>query len=159
MPIQIGSPDADARKEVATKSARSKRSVLALPPEDQAFAEVVDMIQTARGRALASVNAALVDLYWRLGEYISRKLETASWGEGVVDELASYIQRRHPNFRGFTRRNLFRMRQFFGSYARNERVSASTPSAARSRRPWSPSIKPGCQTRSCSRPNCTNFTS
>ena len=47
------------------------------------------MIQAARGRALAAVNTELIDLYWRVGEYISRKLETAAWGEGVVEALAA----------------------------------------------------------------------
>jgi predicted nuclease of restriction endonuclease-like (RecB) superfamily len=82
------------------------------------------MIQAARGRALAAVNTELVGLYWQVGEYISRKLETAAWGEGVVDELARYLQRRQPNLRGFTRRNLFRMRQFFETYKGDTKVSA-----------------------------------
>jgi predicted nuclease of restriction endonuclease-like (RecB) superfamily len=92
-------------------------------PEEPAFAEIVEMIQTARGRALAAVNTELVDLHWRVGEYISRKLETATWGEGVVEELARYIQRRHPNILGFTRSNLFRMRQFFEAYRDDEKVA------------------------------------
>jgi predicted nuclease of restriction endonuclease-like (RecB) superfamily len=92
--------------------------------DERAFAEVVEMIQAARGRALAAVNTELVELYWRVGEYISRKLETATWGEGVVEELAHYIQRRQPNIRGFTRRSLFRMRQFFDAYRGHEKVSA-----------------------------------
>jgi predicted nuclease of restriction endonuclease-like (RecB) superfamily len=96
---------------------------LAAPPEEQSFAEVVEMIQDARGQAVAAVNTALIDLYWRIGEYISRKLETAAWGEGVVEALARYIQRRHPNLRGFTRRNLFRMHQFFEAYKGDEKVS------------------------------------
>ncbi len=83
------------------------------------------MIQAARGQAMAAVNTALIDLYWRIGEYISRKLESAAWGEGVVEALARYIQRHHPNLRGFTRRNLFRMRQFFEAY-KGRRESVST---------------------------------
>ena len=111
------------------KSAKPRRrppatSSLAAAPEEQAFAEVVEMIQTSRRRALAAVNTTLVDLYWRVGEYISRKLGSAAWGEGVVTELASYIQRCHPNLRGFTRRNLFRMRQFFDAYGKAEVVPA-----------------------------------
>jgi predicted nuclease of restriction endonuclease-like (RecB) superfamily len=102
----------------------SKKLDTSTVPEEQDFAEVVEIIQAARGRALAAVNTTLVDLYWRLGEYISRKLESATWGEGVVDALALYIQLRHPNLRGFTRRNLFRMRQFFEAYTGNEKVSA-----------------------------------
>jgi predicted nuclease of restriction endonuclease-like (RecB) superfamily len=97
---------------------------LSVVSEEAAFAELVGMIEAARGRALSAVNTALVELYWQLGEYISRKLETATWGEGVVDALALYIQRRQPNLRGFTRRNLFRMRQFFDAYQGQEKVSA-----------------------------------
>jgi predicted nuclease of restriction endonuclease-like (RecB) superfamily len=81
------------------------------------------MIQASRSRALAAVNTALIDLYWRVGEHISRKLESAAWGEGVVEALARYIQRHHPNLRGFTRPNLFRMRQFFEAYKGDEKVS------------------------------------
>lgn len=81
------------------------------------------MIQAARGRALAAVNSELVDLYWRVGAYISQKLETAAWGEGVVEALARYIADRHPGLRGFTRANLFRMRQFYDTYRSNEKVA------------------------------------
>ena len=70
------------------------------------FREVVGMIQAARGRALQAVNTELVDLYWQVGEFISGKIETAAWGEGVVDELARFIARRHPDIKGFTRRSL-----------------------------------------------------
>jgi predicted nuclease of restriction endonuclease-like (RecB) superfamily len=109
-------------------SPRGKRrpptSALPAASEEQGFAEVVEMIQASRGQAVAAVNTALIDLYWRIGEHISRKLESAAWGEGVVEALALYIQRHHPSLRGFTRRNLFRMRQFFEAYRGDEKVSA-----------------------------------
>lgn len=98
-------------------------SALSAPPEEPAFAEVVEMIQAARGQAMAAVNTALIDLYWRIGEYISRKLESAAWGEGVVAALASYIARRHPGLNGFTRASLFRMRQFYETYRGDEKVA------------------------------------
>jgi len=65
----------------------------------------------------------LIDLYWRVGEYISRKLASAAWGEGVVDQLARFIAQRHPDLKGFTRPNLFRMRQFYEAYRDDEKVS------------------------------------
>lgn len=58
----------------------------------------------------------VIDLYWRVEEYISRKLQSAEWGDGAVAELALYIARRQPGVRGFSRQNLFRMRQFFEAY-------------------------------------------
>ncbi|HVC97828.1 MAG TPA: PDDEXK nuclease domain-containing protein [Pirellulales bacterium] len=93
-----------------------------LPSTD--FDEVVALIEAARTRAFAAVNRELVGLYWQVGEYISRKLDSAAWGEGVVQQLADYIARSHPDVKGFTRRNLFRMRQFYETYDGDEKVSA-----------------------------------
>jgi predicted nuclease of restriction endonuclease-like (RecB) superfamily len=108
---------------------KRRRSNLALPalpeaPEDTAFAEVLQMIQDARGRALAAVNTALIDLYWRVGESISRRIVTDGWGKGTVAALAAYIQERHPGARGFSPQNLWRMRQFFDTY--HDRPELST---------------------------------
>ncbi|MFH1442241.1 MAG: DUF1016 N-terminal domain-containing protein [Candidatus Omnitrophota bacterium] len=87
------------------------------------FDEVVVMIQKARYNAIKSVNAELVKLYWGIGEYISKKIEFAEWGDAVVEKLADYIQSRHPEFKGFTRRGLYRMRQFYETYNCNKIVS------------------------------------
>ncbi len=88
------------------------------------FSEVVGLIQRARARAFQTVNAGLVRLYWQVGEYISRKLRSAEWGDGVVDQLAEHLARTQPVLRGFTRRNLFRMRQFYDAYRSRKIVSA-----------------------------------
>lgn len=87
------------------------------------FDEVLRLIDEARTRAFAAVNHELVDLYWRVGEYISHKLESAAWGEGVVEQLAEHIARMHPDLKGFTRPNLFRMRQFYEMYRDDEKVA------------------------------------
>lgn len=91
-------------------------------PED--FAQVLALIQAARGRAYQAVNTALIDLYWQIGEHISRKIAAAEWGDGVVDQLAAYIAKTQPGLRGFTRPNLFRMRQFYEAYQGDQKVSA-----------------------------------
>jgi len=83
---------------------------------DAGFDEIVRLIDAARQRAFQAVNVALIELYWQIGEHISRKIAAAEWGDGVVDRLALHIARTHPGLRGFTRRNLFRMRQFYEAY-------------------------------------------
>ncbi len=98
-------------------------TVKALAPDETRFAEVLALIEAARNRAYQVVNTELVTLYWQLGEYISKKIETAEWGDSVVDELAATLARRYPGLRGYTRRNLFRMRQFFEAYRREKKVS------------------------------------
>lgn len=87
------------------------------------FGEVLALIEAARNRAYQAVNTELVGLYWQLGEYISRKIASAAWGDGVVDELAATIAREYPGMRGFTRPNLFRMRQFYEAYRADKKVS------------------------------------
>jgi predicted nuclease of restriction endonuclease-like (RecB) superfamily len=91
---------------------------------DASFGEVLHLIQTAKQRAYQAVNTELVSLYWQVGEYISRKLESAEWGDKVVDELACFLARTQPGLKGFTRPNLFRMRQFYMAYRNNSIVSA-----------------------------------
>lgn len=76
------------------------------------------------GRAVQAVNSQLIDLYWQVGGYISRKLEQAEWGDSVVSQLATHLAKTQPGLRGFTRRNLFRMRQFYETYRGDEKVSA-----------------------------------
>ena len=87
------------------------------------FGEVLALIEAARHRAYQAVNTELVGLYWQLGEYISEKIVSAAWGAGVVDDLAATIAREYPGMRGFTRRNLFRMRQFYEAYRGQKKVS------------------------------------
>lgn len=90
---------------------------------EASFLEVAELIHQAKQRAYQAVNTTLIELYWQVGEIISRKLETAQWGEGIVEELARYLNRHHPDLKGFTRPNLFRMRQFYETYRNDEKVS------------------------------------
>ena len=95
----------------------------AVDPMRTDFAEIARLIESARHQALQAVNTTLIDLYWQVGAHLSRKLETAEWGDAVVQQLADYLARTQPGLRGFTRRNLFRMRQFFEAYRGDEKVS------------------------------------
>ena len=87
------------------------------------FNEVVQMIAAAKQRTYSTVNSMLVELYWQVGAYIHAKLESAAWGEGVVEQLANHLKTTQPGLRGFTRANLFRMRQFYATYRGDEKVS------------------------------------
>ncbi len=77
------------------------------------FEVVLGLIEAARRRAVAVANTTLIDLYWNIGEYISRKIAAEEWGRGTVAALAETIQRRYPGVAGYSPQNLWRMRQFF----------------------------------------------
>ncbi|WP_460418078.1 PDDEXK nuclease domain-containing protein [Pseudomonas sp. microsymbiont 2] len=101
------------------------------PPQDASasatgdirFAEVLALIHTSRQRAVQAVNTQLIELYWQVGAYISGKLARAEWGDGVVSQLSEHLALTQPGLRGFTRANLFRMRQFYEVYRGNEIVA------------------------------------
>ena len=99
------------------------KKIVTVSAVEPAFAEIVGLIQAARQQAYQVVNTTLIDLYWQVGAHISHKLETTEWGDGVVDQLAAYIARTQPGLRGFTRTNLFRMRQLYETYRHDEKVS------------------------------------
>lgn len=87
------------------------------------FGEVVTLIETARQKSYQAVNTALIELYWQVGAYISGKIAAAQWGDAVVKQLANHLALTQPNLKGFTRANLFRMRQFYETYQQDEKVS------------------------------------
>jgi hypothetical protein len=42
-------------------------------PEEAGFTEIVRLIGASRERAMQAVNTALIELYWQIGEVISRR--------------------------------------------------------------------------------------
>ena len=80
------------------------------------FAEVVSMIQQTKASVISIANTALIDLYWKVGKYISDKLTVSEWGDGVVKQLAEYIEKTSPDVKGFSDKNLWRMKQFYETY-------------------------------------------
>lgn len=111
------------KKESAARARTALAKVTPVRAIERSFAEVVTLIDSARQRAFQAVNTELVGLHWQVGEYISHKIETAEWGEGVVDALARYIARTQPGLQGFTRASLFRMRQFYETYRDDTKVA------------------------------------
>jgi predicted nuclease of restriction endonuclease-like (RecB) superfamily len=87
------------------------------------FINVVNLIQEARVNAIRKVNEELILLYWNVGKYISEQLEIQEWGSSYVDELSSFISEKCPGVKGFNRRGLYRMKQFYETYKDKKFVS------------------------------------
>ncbi|MEX0966644.1 MAG: PDDEXK nuclease domain-containing protein [Bacteroidia bacterium] len=87
------------------------------PPLHNDFHQITHLIHEARQRAFAKVNEELVLLYYQIGRMVSKKVAEGSWGDKTVDELAGFIQDKIPGIKGFNRRGLYRMRQFYETYA------------------------------------------
>jgi predicted nuclease of restriction endonuclease-like (RecB) superfamily len=115
--------NSDERIARSAKSAASGGTNSA-PASTPDFREVLALIERARERAYQAVNTELIDLYWRVGEYISRKVAAAAWGKSVLHKLADYLQRTQPGLRGFSAQNLWRMKLFWETYHEQPILSA-----------------------------------
>jgi predicted nuclease of restriction endonuclease-like (RecB) superfamily len=88
------------------------------------FIEVLTLIKTAQQKVIATANQELIKLYWSVGKYISDRLATSEWGQKTIEQLAAFIQSQEPELKGFEKRNLYRMRQFYETYPNPEIVSS-----------------------------------
>ena len=87
------------------------------------FNEVVNIIEKARERAYRKVNEELILMYRDVGKYISEHVESATYGDSFVDGLADFFAKNYPDLKGFNRRGLYRMKQFYELYKDDEKVS------------------------------------
>lgn len=93
-------------------------------PEDypSLLAEVKERIRTAQYEALKAVNKELVGLYWDLGRMIVDRQEDAEYGSAIAEQLSNDLRTEFPGISGFSRRNIFYMREFYLLYRDDERV-------------------------------------
>jgi len=91
---------------------------------DKDFSEILDQIQQSRQKVFSQVNTALIDLYWHVGQFISNRVNSQAWGKAVVKELALYIARQDPELKGFSDKNLWRMKQFHETYQADKKLSS-----------------------------------
>lgn len=81
------------------------------------FEQIVRLIEDTRNRTFRQINTELITLYYEIGKIVSEKIFAGNWGEKTVDELAVFIKANSPELKGFTRRGLYRMKQFYETYS------------------------------------------
>ncbi len=87
------------------------------------FQKVAQIVENARNRAYQKVNEELILMYQEVGKFVSEAISSANYGDAVVDELALFFKENHADLKGFNRRGLYRMKQFYELYKDDEKVS------------------------------------
>jgi len=75
--------------------------------------DIKQRIQSAQLKAAVAVNQGLLLLYWDLAERIVAKQREAAWGDGFLTQMSRDLQAEFPDMKGFSKRNLEMMRQWF----------------------------------------------
>ena len=87
------------------------------------FKEIKERIYKAQYDALKSVNRELINLYLDIGKSIVAKQENLGWGKAIVETLAKDLQKEFSGIQGFSSANLWRMRNFYLAYQKNEKLA------------------------------------
>jgi hypothetical protein len=75
--------------------------------------ELKKKVHHVRQKIAFSINSKLLELYWDLGREIDEKLNHANWGTNIIDKIAQELISEFPEIRGFSRRNLYAIRQWY----------------------------------------------
>ncbi|MCL2013694.1 MAG: PDDEXK nuclease domain-containing protein [Oscillospiraceae bacterium] len=90
----------------------------------QSFYDIVKIIKKSKESAFRKVNEELIQMYWHVGEYLSKAMKNNTYGDGYIKNLADFFEKEHPKIKGFNRRGLYRMKQFYELYVGTEIVSS-----------------------------------
>ncbi len=87
------------------------------------FNDIINIITNAKETAIRKVNEELIKMYWEIGKKLSEKSKDSVYGEHFIDKIAEMLKKTHPELKGFNRRGLYRMKQFYEIYSNDLIVS------------------------------------
>jgi len=87
---------------------------------EQQFEEIRNLIILHRTRALQNVNEESLTMSWQIGQIVSCRLKTNEWGSKVVTQLSEYLRSKDPSLKGYSRRNIYNMVNFYEAYSSPE---------------------------------------
>ena len=83
---------------------------------EKEFALVNNIIERHWNRAIGLANAESLMTYWTVGAFVSARLRQAQWGAKTVEALCDYLKTHNPKRRGFGKRQIYNMVQFYDTY-------------------------------------------
>lgn len=91
-----------------------------LQPFAKDFEQVYELITVHKKRAMTTLHNESMLMVWQVGGYVSNRLKTAEWGDGVVRMLSEYIRTRNPKAKGWSYRTIYKMVQLYDTYSTSE---------------------------------------
>ena len=79
--------------------------------------EIKQRLRQAQVKAAVQVNTALLTFYWELGADIVERQKSAQWGSGFLKQLSADLMAEFPDMKGFSKRNLERIRMWYLFYS------------------------------------------
>lgn len=81
------------------------------------FEVAYHIISTHRNKVMQVINNESLLMMWEVGGFVSTKIKSANWGDGIVRQLAEFIHTQDPTARGWSYRTIYKMVQFYDTYS------------------------------------------
>ena len=87
---------------------------------DSNFSQIIEMIEKRKNNAYRKVNEEMILLYLEVGKFLYDMKENSSYGDKITTKAADFMKNNYPTIKGFTKRNIERMIQFYSTYKDDE---------------------------------------
>lgn len=91
------------------------------------LASLKNKIAQTQVKVATTASAMLVSFYWELGRDISEKSARAQWGTKLIEQIARDLKNDLPNLKGFSRTNLYYIKQFYEVFSQPDYQSLFVP--------------------------------
>ena len=83
---------------------------------DKSFDKLIELIEQRKNNAYIKINEELILMYLDVGKFLFDLQNESSYGDKITTKAANYMKDNYPNIKGFTKRNIERMIQFYKTY-------------------------------------------
>ena len=90
---------------------------------DTGFNQIIKMIEKHKNNAYRKVNEEMILLYLEIGKFLYDLREKSNYGDKITTKASVFMKNNYPNIKGFTKRNIERMIQFYSIYKDDEIAS------------------------------------
>ena len=87
---------------------------------DASFNKIVELIESRKNNAYKKINEEMILLYLDVGKYLFELQQSSKYGNKITTKAAEFMRNNYPNIKGFTKRNIERMVQFYKTYKDDE---------------------------------------
>ncbi|HKP76557.1 MAG TPA: PDDEXK nuclease domain-containing protein [Longimicrobiaceae bacterium] len=108
------------KPKARAKSVAVARRSAVPAPQPQGYGELLETLKArirgAQVQATLAMNRELIQLYWDIGREVAQRQQQEGWGSAAIERLSRDLRGAFPDVRGFSTRNLWRMRSLYLSY-------------------------------------------
>lgn len=87
---------------------------------DENFSRIIELIEQRKNNAFLKINEELILMYLDVGKFLYNLQQNSKYGDKITTKAAEFMKNNHPNIKGFTKRNIERMVQFYKTYKDDE---------------------------------------